>query len=419
MIATFAYNKNGSPLNNITGAKIIRHKPAQYMSLCHFNNVYWAFDREKNYAPHLIFEGEVECLDAIDTKFPNNVDAVMFNQNKPTVRFDYTLDEEQLSELAKKGFWGETGVNIPSLFTTSKFQLETYATVEEIVTDKSKDNTPIFNIELTNPYGNTFDVSAYELVNNLTRRKAEETKTIESSIQFAAQPEFTPDVESAKVMQNAPQAGFDSYSIEEIELRTKSASIDDLVNAERNALETARKEGNARAIAELEAENKRILTAEMALADAVSEILNNKSPHIEPESPDKNIENNNIFDSKSDSSDSMPDKAAEFMKRLSESKNETVKNDKNDDSSGSTSGTSGLGVYTFEDQDTAHFEMRADEGKGNEKPEEEEKEENESEDETESNPNAIDLSSRKARFASSIGETSRSALNAMEEDRSR
>ena len=90
--------------------------------------------------------------------------------------------------------------------------------------------------------------------------------------------------------------------------------------------------------------------------------------------------------------------------------------DKKDDGSGSgaASGAQGLGVYTFEDQSTAQFEMRQDEGKGNEKPEDEkeedksEAEEKKQDDKPEVKTDA-DIAHRKAQLETSIQDTTVSA----------
>ena len=80
--------------------------------------------------------------------------------------------------------------------------------------------------------------------------------------------------------------------------------------------------------------------------------------------------NRDIFEGEEEQRDALPDKAAALLKQLnmvSESDNVKANSDKRDDGTGAASGAQGLGVYTFEDQDTAQFAMRADEGHGNEK----------------------------------------------------
>lgn len=426
MIATFAYDKNTSPINTLPNAQIIRHEPTQYMSLCQFNNAYWEFDKNKNYAPYIVFEGSIERLDAIDKKFPGNVDTVYFTQNKPTVQFKYNLDEDQLAELAKKGFWSEDGVNMPAVFTTAKFQLETYAVVEEIMNDKENRKVPLFNVELTKPYSNEFDSTAYELIDKISRRKPEESKVIERSVQDDFQQSIAAEVEAIKASiaamterdSAASQSEFKPLTEAELDIHNKSANIEASVVAERDALKSIREAGNARAEAERAAERARAEAEQTALTDYGNKSIGDeKVVAVETEitkltggvEEDKYASNSDIFNSVDIDDGEIPDKAAALMKELGadlSDKTATIdkKDDKRDDGSGSgaASGTQGLGVYTFEDQSTAQFEMRADEGKGNEKP----SDENEPVDEDDKKSNVPDMDERKAKLATSVNDAS-------------
>lgn len=379
MKASFAFNKRLSPINSIQGAEVVRHPPAQYMALCLFDNTYWEFDRARNYAPVLVFDGSVERLDAINTKFPDGLETVYFTKDKPSVQYRYEFNERQLAELAGKGFWSEDGVNIPGLFTSAKFQLEADVVVEEIVNDKANRKEPIFNIEILNAYSNTFDVKAYDLASKITRHKPEESKTIETTVQEEMEQNIAAEVSAAAkaAMLAKPaaavQATYRPMTKEQLDVHNKSANVAAAVNATRDDIKNARDAGNARAEAEREAERTRS-EVEQSKFGSFDVSVDNKSAQ---KTPSASATNNNIFNNVPayvDVDKSVPDSVAAFMKELSASSNASLsgssekKNDKRDSGSGAASGADGLGVYTFEDRSTAQFAMRQDEGKGNEKP---------------------------------------------------
>lgn len=419
MIATFAFDKNTSPVN-MFDAKVVRHEPAQFMSLCQFNNAYWEFDKKRNYAPCIVFDGSIERLDAIDTKFPGNIDTVYFTENKPSVQFRYNLDEDQLAELAKKGFWSEDGVNMPSLFTTAKFQLETYAVVEEITNTREDPSVPILNVELIKPYENEFDAMAYELVSKITKRKPEESKAIENTVQIDVQQSIADEIAAAnELLADYNKAALTAANNtiptkEELDDRVKLANINASVSAERDELKKHREAGNAR----VEAERERIAREQEEMAKSGFKIDESNVKSTVDAAPVETLagrvetdmyeNNHDIFVSSEKTDAEMPDKAAEFMKRLGGANIENVvksdekKDDKRGDS-GSASGVQGLGVYTFEDQDAAQFEVRADEGKGNEKPEEEK--DNDDEPKEEPKSEVSDVNARTAKLAASIDDT--------------
>lgn len=431
MIAAFAYDKNTSPINMMTQAEIERHEPVQYMARCSFSNVYWDFDRDRNYAPHLVFEGEVNRMDAIDTKFPGDVDTIYFGEkNKPAIRYRYDLNEDQCAELAKKGFWSEDNVQLPAIFTTAVFELETYAVVEEVMNGKSSRNVPILNIELVKPYENQFDISAYELVGRIMRCKPDEQKVVQKSVPVDVQQSIIDEIETAKAKeaeqkQRDQQVSFKQLTPEELEMRKKSANIGAAVAAERDAFKSARDAGNARAEAAREAEKARIEAEQSEMADVAAGVTGGETVKATETDVSKltgGVEQNKfesnsaIFDADSSENDTeMPDKAADFMKKLgavdmdeSVGANSEKKDDKRGESgSGAASGAQGLGVYTFEDQSTAQFEMRADEGKGNEKPGESEEKSDSSDDAPK--PDNRDVDNRKAKLATSISDTTVSA----------
>ncbi len=394
MKAAFAFNKRLSPINSIQGAEVVRHPPAQYMALCLFNNTYWEFDKARNYAPVLVFDGSVERLDAINTKFPNGLDTVYFSKDKPNVQYRYEFNERQLAELAGKGFWSEDGVNIPGLFTAAKFQLEADVIVEEIVNDKENRKEPIFNIEILNAYSNTFDAKAYDLASKITRHKPEESKTIETNVQAEVEQNIAAELSAAakSAMLSKPdvaaQTTYRPMTKEQLDVHNKSANVAAAVNATRDDIKHARDAGNARAEAEREAERTRS-EVEQSKLDAMGVTITN---NIAPKTPSVSTANNRIFnDAPAAETDvSVPDSVAAFMKELSagSAKASTIvsadkKDDKRDSGSGTATSTDGLGTYTFEDRSTAQYEMRQDEGKGNEKPADDEKQTDKDDDKTE------------------------------------
>lgn len=378
MIATFAYNKDLSPINGLVGAPVIKHPPMQYMAICSFYNVYWEFDASRNYAPCLVFDGKVERLDAIDVKFPRNVDAITFGDDKPSVQYRYNLNEEQLAALAQKGFWSETGVDLPPIFTSSKLQLETDVIIEEVISPDI--DMPLFNVELVKPYENTFDATAYELVDRITRRKPETNKIIENAVQVDVRQSTATTVKEAEAAmaerEREMQQKLKPMSKEDAEIHNKSANVSMSVGAERDAIRQMREEGNARAEAEREAEKLRLEAEREALAklEATDEVIvanNETAKLVGGVESNKYGSNNEIFNDTNNAPEPMPEKVAALMKKLSVSSSQTTaekKDEKPDTGSGAASGAQGLGVYTFEDQDAAQVAMRADEGHGNEKP---------------------------------------------------
>lgn len=381
MITTFAYDKKMSPLNGLTGVNVIRHKPVQYMALCSFNNVFWEFDAAHNYAPCLVFDGEVHRLGAIAQKFPNNVDTLVFGENKPGVQYRYKLNEDQMAELAHKGFWSESGVTLPPLFLTSKFQLETDVVVEEVINNDSP--VPIYNVELVAPYENTFDARAYSLIDHITRCRQDENKVVENTVSVDVRQSMMAAVKEAEAAtaerERLAQIASRPLTEEERDIRDKSANIGAAVATERDKLKQMREEGNAKAEEEREAEKARLEAEREALAnlksnDEATESVNVVETDVSKLTggveENKYSTNRDIFADEEEQHDTLPDKAAALLKQLnmiSESDNGATNNDKRDDGTGAASGAQGLGVYTFEDQDTAQFAMRADEGHGNEK----------------------------------------------------
>ena len=378
MISTFAYSKDLSPINGFIDVPVVRHPQTQYMAICLFDNVYWEFDSKHNYAPCLVFDGRVERLDAIDIKFPRNVDTILFNEGKPAVQFRYNLNEEQLAMLAQKGFWSETGVDLPPIFTSAKLQLETDVIIEEVISPGV--DVPIFNVELVNPYENTFDATAYELVERITRRKPEANKIVENTVQVDVRQSTAMTVKEAEAAmaerERLMQEKLKPMSKEDVEIQSKAVNINMSVIAEREALRQVREEGNARAEAEREAEKLRIEAEREALAklDVADEIIvaaNETAKLVGGVESNKYSSNNEIFKDTNNVAEPVPEKVAALMKKLSVSSSQTTadkKDEKPDTGSGAASGAQGLGVYTFEDQDAAQVAMRADEGHGNEKP---------------------------------------------------
>lgn len=466
MKATFAFDEATSPVARVNSAKVKTHPEAEYMALCQFTNVFWEFDREKNFAPRLVFEGEVERLDAIDTKFPHNIDTVYFGNSKPRIRYDYAFNDEQYAALGSKGFWSEDGVHIPELFTTSKFQLECNASVKEITEAYETQSVPIFNINISHPYDNTFNVEQYDIAEFITREQPDENKALENSRtyqDFVPESDIAAEVEAAKAalvaaQEKEKQASFVPLSPIEQDIFNKSANVSSYVDSIRDSIQSKRDADNAAVLAE----KARIKAEQEALANQnkepekdasivdfddkpISKASGDTSNLVETDDATKYDSNDAIFNSEPDEEPAdIPDNIADFMKRLgagpaeetSEGDNGTngTKNDKKDDNNGSgaASGAQGLGVYTFEDQSTAQFEMRQDEGKGNEKPEDEKDDENSDDDDKKQDekndaPNGVssdskndaDIAHRKAQLETSIQDTTVSDTTRDRDDRSK
>lgn len=447
MKATFAFDEATSPVSRVTSSKVKIHPQAQYMALCQFTNVFWEFDRERNYAPRLVFEGEVERMDAIDSKFPHEIDTVYFGREKPRIRYDYAFNDEQYAVLGSKGFWSEDGVHIPEIFTTSKFQLECDATVKEITDAYETQKIPIFNVSIAHPYDNTFNIDQYDIADFITREQPDENKALENSKtyqDFIPESDIVAEVEAAKAalaaaQEKEKQASYVPLTEKEIDIRNKSANVSSYVNSIRDAIQDKRDKDNAAVAAEkarIKAEQEALANKDKAPEKDASIVEFDDKPIskadggtdklVEVDNTAKYDSNDAIFnDAPSDEQTEVPDNIADFMKRLgagtqdasgNNGSGDDKKDDKKDDGSGSgaVSGAQGLGVYTFEDQSTAQFEMRQDEGKGNEKPEDEkeedksEAEEKKQDDKSEVKTDA-DIAHRKAQLETSIQDTTVSA----------
>lgn len=422
----YAFDKATSPVKRAGSANVVIHPESQYMALCQFTNIYWSFDKEKNYAPMLRLEGEVERLDSIcssckskdtaactkcpNSKFPHNFDTLYFGDNKPQVTYDYSFDENQLAELAKKGFWSDTGVNIPEKFTTAKFQLEIKAVIEELADTYDKDKIPVFNVILTKPHEQSFDVKAYSLAQFITRKQKEEAKVIEVK-GLEQEMNINELVEKSKEIleaekQAAQQASYKPKSAAEVAAERASANIAANVSSQLDDIQARRDENNARVEAEKAAEEARIKAEQEAAASAKPEEKDKNdvefSEAVEIKNDDvrnltggveanKYENNSSIFNaSDEDIDEELPENVAELMKKLGGGNNaasneaDNVANEPIDDviieepvensegssdnnstsgsnsDSGAASGAQGLGVYTFEDQSTAQFEVRSD-----------------------------------------------------------
>ena len=479
----YAFDKATSPVKRTPNANVVVHPEAQYMAMCQFTNVYWDHDSHKNYAPILRFEGEVERLDAIGTKFPHNFDTLYFGENKPKVTYAYSFDENQLAELAKKGFWSEEGVIIPEKFSTAKFQLEANAVIEELTDTYDKDKVPTFNVSLSKPHENQFDVRAYSLAQFITRKQKEEAKVIE--VKGLEQEMGINDlVEKSKELLEAEklaaqQASYKPKSIEEVAAERASANIAERVSSQLDDIQARRDENNARVEAERAAEAARLKAEQEAAANAVPETKDKDTVEfneaVEIKSDDvrnltggveanKYENNSSIFDASEDIDEELPDNVAELMKKLGggqqvsddvsdnadtveidddveiepiiEDKpvvdNHTDNNasnagsDSNNDS-GAASGAQGLGVYTFEDQSTAQFEVRGDVN-GNKSDEEKKDEAEEKLNDEKAEAEEIkadktaaeaDAALKKARLDTAINNTTVTVANKDKSDRSK
>ena len=427
--ATFAFDKRTSPVAHVSTASVKTYPSAQYMGLCQFTDVRWQFDREHNYAPSLVFGGYIERLDAINTKFPHNIDTVYFGKNKPEFQIEYKFSEAQQKILVANGFWSEYGVRMPELFTVSKFQLECDAAIEEVTQAYDTQKVPIFNIEIMHPFDNEFGDKQYELAKYIVREQPEESKNIEKTEKiYESSTDIAFQVEEAKkaallAQEKERQEAYKPKTKEEMLIARQSDNVSNYVNSildeittrrDRNnaaiEAEKARQRAEAEALANAQKEpekDKDIIDFESAAKDTSTDI----SDLVAQDKVDTKLDNSTIFSSKNDIE--LNDKMKAFMASMGvsneESKDEIATEDepkveetaeKPDDKkaephkesltdiaksnataletkntgkkdgtsdSGAVSGASGLGVYTFEDQDTAQFEVRADEGKGNEK----------------------------------------------------
>ena len=431
MKTSFALDKQTSPLSRITAAETVCYPEAEYMALIKFNSCYLDFDLEKNNAPVLYFEGEVEQLDAIDTKFPHNIDTIYFTNNKPPVRYKYEFSKEQFSELAKKGFWNN-GVTFDNILTTAKFQLETYAVVEEVKNSYEDTGIPVITVDLTKPYENTFNESAYDIIQYIHPKTPEAAVEVaQTKKEYVAELDVQADIEAAKEAlakqrEAEQQATYKPLTKEELDMQSKSANVGSYVDAIRENIEKTRADNNAKV--EAEREKQRQAEAENANSDSkknpdvVSFGETKKTNEIKVEmatEEDKYESNSDVFaaanEEQVDSAD-MPYALSEFMKKLDEVaetqfESSDNKGSNNSSGSGAASGATGLKGYTFEDESTAQHEMRQDEGKGNEKSEDqkdaEEKEEQKEENQQAQNETKAesDMARKKAQLASSIHDT--------------
>ena len=454
MRATFGFDKATSPVNRAASMGVKTHPQAQYMALCQFTNVFWEFDTAHNHAPTLVFEGEIERLDAIETKFPHNIDTVFFTDHKPRIRYDYQFDRRQHEILASKGFWDENGVRIPELFTTSKFQLECDVVVDEVTKAYETQKVPIMNISIQHPYENTFCTDQYDIAEFITAAEPEESANIQHVVlENTEEVSIAAEVEAAKqaaaaLAEAEKQAAYVPLTPEEMEIRRQSSNVDKFVNDIRERHRVERDEHNAVA----EAEKARIKAEQEALANkdkpaekdknlvefddtAISKASSNDKL-VETDDTNKFENNEAIFnDVEPAEEEALPDNVAAFMSKLGwseekpdeKSDDDAKKDDKKDDNgSGAASGAQGLGVYTFEDRSTAQFEMRQDEGKGNENEKddneedgEEEKSENDSNDKSDNKPeqstaqseSETDKHRREAQLASAINDTTVTVTN--------
>ena len=409
MRASFAFPSEMSPLMEGT-YNIMRYPKAQYMATILFDNINWEFDATKNNAPRLVYDGKIESLDAMGSKFPHNIDKLFFSDNsgKPDIRFDYQFSEDQLAKLAKKGLWSEDGVRLQEIMTTAKFQLEVDATVTEAIDAYDKTGTPIFIVDVLHPFDNVFTERAYDVTDFISRQKPDEEKAIQKDSQQYVEVDISAQVEAAKekLQEAQAQAAQNTYTPltkEQQEAYVASAKVNERVQAAEEERDKIREAGKA----EYEAEQARIKAMQAEQVD-VSETQKDKDTVDFDDTPTKMSSadedlrklsgteestkyesNDDIFATQNEEQESqdteLPDNIAAMMERLggaAENNTDSGNNsgdNKNDENAGGTAGTQGLGVYTFEDQDTAQAEMREDEGKGNEKSDDKQKEEEDAE----------------------------------------
>lgn len=502
----YAFDKATSPIKRVPNANVTVHPETEYMALCQFSNIYWEYDRHRNYMPILKFEGEVERLDAIKSKFPHELDTVYFGENKPKVTYAYTFGDNQLAELAKKGFWSEDGVKISEKLTTAKFQLETKVIIEEMTDTYAKDQIPTFNVSLVKPHENQFNSKSYSLAQFVSRKQKEEAKVIEVK-GLEQEMGINELVEKSKELleaerQAAQQASYVPKTPEEVAVDRASASIANTVSNVRDEIQTRRDANNARVEAERAAEEARIKAEQEKMAtiedkkdknevefketaDTKADDVRNLVGGVEENKYD---DNSSIFNDAEETDEVLPDNVIELMKKLGggQTENEAVDDSENkklktDDSSGTTSGTQnklvytfennenevkqtdeqtktdekksdkpddnnnssngsnsdnnsgaasgaqGLGVYTFEDRDTAQYEARSDVN-GSET-EEDKKEKNEKERDEQradaANDVKVDKAAeneaklRKARLDNTINDTTVKTVSTDKSDRSR
>ncbi len=388
MKASFAYSKDTSPVSKMPISRVKTYDSAQYMARCQFTNIFWEYDRQHNYAPILVLEGHVESLGAMATKFPHDVDMLYFSDNAPHIRFDYKFNDKQYAKLAEKGFYTD-GVHIPEMFSTARMDLEVDATVDEILYENQ--DVPIFEVKIDHPCENEFNASQYELTEYITREPVDDNKALNNKTYQDYVPEMSvsAEVEAAKaeaqaLAEQARQAEYKPLTPEEMEIKRQSSNVSSYVDSVRERLYGKRDEHNEAAAEEqarLEAEQaaKEGKTAEperdkdlVTFDDTVvSKTDNSIEGLVETDDSNKFDSNADIFNANNAEAE-MPDGIKEFMQALGaedDSAANNTGNSKNDEDTGSgaASGAQGLGVYTFEDQDTAQHAIRQDEGAGNEK----------------------------------------------------
>lgn len=441
MKASFAYNKDTSPVSKLPASHVKTYDSAQYMARCQFSNVFWEYDRQHNYAPILVLEGHVDSLGAIGTKFPHDIDMVYFSDNAPHIRFDYKLNDEQYAKLASKGFYSD-GVHLPEMFTTVKMDLEVDATVDEIIYENQ--NVPILEVKIEHPRENEFNVSAYELIEYITREPIDDNKALNNKTyqDYIPEASVAAEVEALKAAQAeaqalAAQAEYKPLTSEEMEIKRQSSNVSSYVDTARERLYGKRDEHNEAAAEEkarFEAEQaaKEGKTAEperdkdlVAFDDTVvSKTDNGIDGLVEKDDSNKFDSNAEIFSANSDEAD-MPDNIKEFMQALGAEDENAADNtgtNKNseDTGSGAASGAQGLGVYTFEDQDAAQHTMRQDEGAGNEKPKDGKSNDNKSGSDSDNRNGGGDTGSGAASGAQGLGvytfEDKDTAQHAMRQD---
>lgn len=461
MRASFAFDKNTSPVASVRTANVTVYPEAEYMALCQFNSVNWEFDFKHNQAPILVFDGHIERLDTIETKFPHNIDAVYFSEKAgmPPVRFYAQFDEDQLADLAKKGFWSDSGVHLQEVLTNAKFQLEVKAVVEEVTEAYTSQKAPIMNISISNQYENNLVKNQYDLVKFISREQLPEDMAMNKSsktYETLAEDNIAAEVEAAKadiarVQAEAEAAAFVPPTQAEMDIMHKSESVGLKVDSILEEQRQIREEGNKAAQAErdrIAAEEAARAAKSVAVEKDPNDVDFNDTPIskaakdtdglvMQNDDETAHFESNEaIFNGDTQTDEEIPESIAAFMARLgADSENSDTKaeaaeasdksnkktsdvsasgsNNSSDssgssssDSSGAASGARGLGVYTFEDQDTAHFAMRADEGKGNEKEDEDEEDnEKDKENDTSSAPEMPDIEHRKVQLTATVSNT--------------
>lgn len=384
MRACFAFNEATSPISGVRTVGTKTYPPVQCMGLVMFHTLHWDFDSSKNYKPSLVCIGSVERIDAIDSKFPHNMDTIYFNERDggTPVEFRCDLTEDQLAKLAKKGFYSEKGAHLGEVLTTAKFQLELDVSVKEYLPPNQKQgiDAPILSVDVLHPYENVLVENQYDITDYISREQEDEKKVIENTKtyeDYVPEDSIASEVEKIKAaeaerIKTEQAAAYKPLTPEEMDIRNRSANVSSYVEAITEQMQQRRDAGNAAA----EEERARIAAEQAALAaktaeskpdedpdivkfddERISKVDTDNSKLVETDESNKFENNEAVFNNGAEADDEIPEGIAKLMARFGDTSqvdSKTGESDKKDDNaSGSASGTQTDNNYTFENDANA------------------------------------------------------------------